>query len=242
MISRHILATTFFLAAVGILSAADNKQPDCVYANASPPEAALSPDSNRTVKITFFNACGKDVTAVAFRFEAPGVKPFTSTVDWISALGDQNPDHYINLEGEMLRPDILRAGKSLPLRHWVLGDAPFYTVVVTCALFTDHTATGDHAAIMGIQGFRPILLAAAEENVEILRKLSALEYKEAKAQLTEGRIKARQSSAPYLSELRGLSASRDEKSWQARVQQMIGVNKKLVEVLKEALASEYEEK
>lgn len=242
MISRLILAATLSVAALSILNAAQNKQPDCVYATANPPEAALSPDSNRTVKITFFNACGKDVTAVGLRFEAPGVKPFTSAIDWIPSLADQGPDQYINLEGEMLRPDILRAGTRQPSRHWVLGDAPFYTVVVTCALFTDHTASGDHAAIMFIQAGRRSFVPVAEENVEILRKLSALEYKEAKAQLTEGRIKAKQSSAPYLNELRVRSGFLDEPSWRAGVQQKLDVNKKLVEVLKDALASESQEK
>jgi hypothetical protein len=242
---RRIFASTLFFglllplaAAVPVLGAPP-PQPDCMILTVGVPDPGNPPMEPRMVKVTFTNNCGKDVTAVGFRFEGPGVEPWNDNADAVMALAVA-PDVYYSEEpgGPPIHPDIFRAGQSRFHRQPVRGDAPFYTAAVTCVLFLDHTSVGDPAAIAAIlRARRAIWLPVAEENLAILSKLQAMDYKEARSQLLEGRIKAKRTNAPFLGELR-LFSTEDEASWRARVQRMLDHEKRLVQVLTEHSAAD----
>ncbi len=241
-IRRTLLVAVLSLAALPLLQAAASggPQPDCVLATVGVPSAGNPPLEPRMVKVTFTNTCGKDITAVGFRFEGPGVKPWSDSADRLMALADA-PDVYYSEEsgGPPMHQDILRDGQSVSHRHSVRGDAPFYTATVTCVLFLDHTSVGDAAAIAAIQrDRREIYLPAYQESVDILGQLQALDYKDGGRQLLEGRIKAKRTNAPWLGVLAFWFPREDEPSWRKRVQAQLDHDKKVVQLLREQSAGQ----
>jgi hypothetical protein len=236
---RSLLVPAALLMATIPALGAPLPQPDCVLVTVGMPNAGNPPLEPRTVRLTFTNNCGKDVTAVGFRFEGPGVEPFSSWTDLIGLLAQ--PGAYYVPEGQTVPVplDILRAGGSYTFRHWVKGGAPFYMVTVTGVVFSDRTSIGDRTVIAEIQkNRRETDLPVAEEDLGILTKIEALDYKQAGVQLLEGRFKAKRSNAPYLGELKAHLAHDDEPTWRARVQEMIDRNRKLIQVLKDAVAGD----
>jgi hypothetical protein len=239
---RRIFASTLFfglllpLAATIPVLGSTPPQPGCMIPTVGAPDAGNPPLEPRTIRLTLTNDCGKDVTAVGLHFEGPGVAPWDDSADAIMALAELADGSYYQErpDGPEIHPDIFRAGISRSFERRVDGDAPFYTVTVTCALFLDHTAVGDPIAITTIKRARNrIYLPAAEEDFQILSKLQALGYPDARHALQEGRFKAKLTNAPYLKELEMFAGLEDETHWRARVQRMLDRERKTVQALKD---------